>query len=74
MPGPGIHCYNRNKVLSSVIAGAKMPPENRAKLSGIIKKIKGEVEQELKLYQAYQSKQEYQIIIPDHPNISESET
>ncbi|MRI32503.1 hypothetical protein EOPP23_05825 [Endozoicomonas sp. OPT23] len=72
--GPGIHSYLRNNVLSSVIAGAKMSQESVRELSSVLDSVKNEIENDVKLYVAEQSERDYEILIPDFPRSSVTET
>ena len=62
--GPGIHNYPRNDMLASVIAGARMSEEHKDDIKNIIHKIQPELRNRVKLFEAQESKEDYEIIIP----------
>ena len=61
--GPGIRVYNRNRILNNVIAGAKISDKNYDELSKIVDMIRPELDSDVKLFKAVQSKTEYAIDI-----------
>ncbi|MBY6191990.1 DUF2971 domain-containing protein [Microbulbifer agarilyticus] len=66
--GPGIHEYNRNKLLVSVIAGMRMTDGNYERLSKILSSLRDIEElRDIKLYRAEPTKKEYKVVIPGHP-------
>ncbi len=71
--GPGIHPYNRDEILSSVIAGLDMNEANFKKLSSIVKKISRGTKLDLSLYKVEEVKDEYKLAVPSHPRLGENE-
>lgn len=63
--GPGIHPYNRDSLLNSVIAGMNISKEDFQRLSEIVARLREMPEfQHLKLYKAEPSASEYKLDIP----------
>lgn len=66
--GPGVHQYNRNKLLQCVVAGIRMPKENRTRLAAVVESLKSAKGLEhVTMYEAKASDKEYKIRIPSHP-------
>jgi hypothetical protein len=68
--GPGIHSYNRDKVLCSVIAGMNISDTNYDLLGKEVSLLREHGLSELKLYKAEASKDKYEIVVPGHPRCS----
>ena len=63
---PGIHNYNRNLILHSVIAGMNMEDQDYQRLGSIIQGLKEEEElNHLTLYKAEADEREYKVLIPN---------
>lgn len=65
--GPGIHHYNRNEIVTSVIAGMKMEKSQYNQLSEIVETIKPDIMPGINIYKAKEISDEYRISIPEHP-------
>ncbi|WP_323901861.1 DUF2971 domain-containing protein [Aeromonas hydrophila] len=61
--GPGIHKYDRQKLLHCVIAGAKIEPVNLSLLKDAVKKASDELGREIKFKQAKLSNKSFEIEI-----------
>lgn len=66
--GPGIHQYLRDKVLCSVIAGAKIEEKKLKQLTNAVNDAKKSIP-DLKLFQAKLSDQEFKVEVPHHPRL-----
>lgn len=63
--GPGIHAYNRERLLDSVIAGMNISKNDFQRLSDIVESLRERPKfQHLKLYKAQPSQSEYKLDIP----------
>lgn len=62
--GPGIHGYNRNAILKSVVAGMKMDPDDYSVLKQTIDSVNEGQGTTIELYQAVPVKGEYRLHVP----------
>jgi len=66
--GSGIHTYNRDKLLYSVIAGAKMQQTHKETLASVIQQLNdAPTLHNIKLYNAKEHPKKYKILIPGYP-------
>lgn len=65
--GPGIHPYNRNKFLSSVIAGARLSDEHFEMLKHAVNDASIQADRDIKIYRAQLSNKHYKVFVPEHP-------
>lgn len=68
--GPGIYHYNRDEILSSVIAGMNLEDKNYGDLQLIINKIEKHNMVNLSLYKAQPKSDEYKLVVNGHPRLS----
>lgn len=68
--GPGIHSYDRSKILNSVIAGMKMENPELGQLNDAVEKMNQEIGLNVQLYQARAVKGRFALCVPDHPKLS----
>lgn len=69
--GPGIHPYNRDKLLRSVIAGMKMDSDNYNNINAIINTLNEKNGTSIQLYKAEPCKKTYAVRVPNHPDWGE---
>jgi hypothetical protein len=62
--GPGIHPYRRNEILSAVIVGMRMPPDNRARMKSVAHAAAAECENDVLFLIAEPSADRYALAIP----------
>ncbi|MES9903808.1 MAG: DUF2971 domain-containing protein [Sedimenticola sp.] len=67
--GPGIHKYNRNAVLKSVIAGMRMDDNDCKILSSSINSVNESEGSNIQLYQAAPVKGEYRLYVPGRDDL-----
>lgn len=67
--GPGIHSYNRNKILCSVVAGIKMSEDNYKIISKIVSDVNQELNLEIRTYQAIEMPGMYALTVPGHERL-----
>lgn len=67
---PGIYPYHRDQVLHSVITGIKMEKADFDNLRSAIEKLNEENSLNVKLYKAKEVAEKYQLVVPDHPHLS----
>jgi hypothetical protein len=68
--GPGIHSYRRNEILSSVIAGMNIESNSFEILNSTISDLAVISELDVTLYKAEEKKDEYKLVVPNHPRLS----
>ena len=67
---PGVFNYSRDEILSSVIAGMKMPQKSLLVLKELCDKLADSSLPSLKLYRAEASTATYALHVPDHPRLA----
>ena len=65
--GSGIHKYQRNRVLSAVIAGCKMDNKDLGALEQAVRELNDQENTAVDFYQAEISPQKFKLVIPNHP-------
>ncbi len=67
--GPGIHQYRRDEILCSVIAGMDIKNKHHANLQSIVQELTVKSELNLALFKAQEKKDEYKLIVNNHPRL-----
>ena len=67
---PGIYPYARDEILSSVIAGMKMPESDYAELNSAVKNLKKSSHLPVELYKAIPVSTGFQLTVPGHPRVN----
>ena len=70
--GSGIYQYSRNEILTSVIAGLRMSPDNFQMLQHIVNELAHSNIPNLKLYKVEEKHNEYKLIVNEHPRLSKN--
>jgi len=68
--GPGIHPYDRKRILKSVIAGLRMPQKNYRTLKNVIAQVNDNLGTEVNLYRASPLKRAYGLEIINRPDLN----
>jgi hypothetical protein len=66
--GAGIHKFNAN-LITSVLTGAKMTPDNKIKLKSLLDKHNKVHSGSIKIYECHRSQNEFKLIVNNHPHI-----
>ncbi|WP_344958715.1 DUF2971 domain-containing protein [Zobellella aerophila] len=63
----GIYPYSREHFLCSVIAGARMSPDDHQQLQRAVTQASSDIGKTIPLYQAKLATHSYRVYVPDHP-------
>jgi hypothetical protein len=71
--GSGIHKYDQNSILSSVLAGMKMKPSEYHSLKNIIGTLSKEKKLKISIHKVAPVEGKFELYVPDRPDLNVSE-